>query len=112
MRALTAPTALGAAVLVASLLTGCPPSRHSPGTPAQGDLTAEPTPTATTTTTSAAPAPETAPASGPTSIVDRLLPTAEVPGLRAGWHWQDGDTGEPTTDPFGLCAKVDLASIG
>jgi hypothetical protein len=35
-----------------------------------------------------------------------------VPGLNAQWKWQDGDTGPAVTDPFGLCAKVDLASIG
>jgi hypothetical protein len=44
--------------------------------------------------------------------VDRLLPTAQVPGLNASWHWQDGATGAATTEPFGFCAKADLSSIG
>ena len=46
------------------------------------------------------------------SLTDRLLPTTKVPGLNAQWHWQDGDTGQPTADPFGVCAKTDLLSIG
>jgi len=46
------------------------------------------------------------------SLLDRLLPTGEVAGLNSAWKWQDGDTGQPTTDPFGVCAKADLLSIG
>jgi hypothetical protein len=45
-------------------------------------------------------------------LVDRLLPTAQVPGLNAQWKWQDGETGAATGDPFGVCAKADLVSIG
>jgi hypothetical protein len=41
-----------------------------------------------------------------------LLPTDLVPGLNATWKWQDGDTGTPPADPFGLCANADLLSIG
>ena len=110
MRASTAPTALGVALLVAGLLAGCTDSGDSPRTPAQGDVSAQPTPS--DTPTSSSPVTPTTSAASPASAVDRLLPTAEVPGLRAGWQWQDGDTGPAGTDPFGVCAKADLASIG
>src|SRR3954468_17993114 len=110
MRAPTALTALGVAVLVAGVLTGCTNSSDSPGTPTQGEVSAQPSPSDETTSSSPSPA-ATSPAS-PASPGDRLLPTAQVPGLRPGWQWQDGDTGPAGTDPFGVCAKVDLASIG
>lgn len=54
----------------------------------------------------------TSPLPSPATLTDRLLSTEQVPGLNASWHWQDGETGAAGTDPFGLCAKVDLASIG
>jgi hypothetical protein len=109
-----------AAVLLAALLTtaGCAGSDDSPGTPQAG--TSPTGPTASTSMQATQPTPPTesttAPtASGPPSpaaLVDRLLPTGLVPGLTRTWKWQDGDTGEPTTDPFGTCAKTDLLSIG
>ena len=110
MRASTAPTVLGVALLVTGLLTGCTHSDDSPGTPAQGEVSARPTPSAPTTSPS--PAPSTTSPKTPASPADRLLTTAQVPGLRPGWQWQDGETGPAGTDPFGVCAKVDLASIG
>jgi hypothetical protein len=110
MRASTAPVALGAAFLVAGLLTGCTHSGDSPDTAAQGDVTAQPTPS--DRTTSASPDPATSAPATATSPADPLLPTAAVPGLNARWHWQDGETGPAGTDPFGVCAKADLASIG
>jgi hypothetical protein len=110
MRASIAPATLGAALLAIGLLTGCTDSGDSPGTPAQGDVTAQPTPADPTTSSS----PETT-ASSPASAsspADPLVPTAAVPGLKPGWQWQEGETGPAGTDPFGVCAKVDLASIG
>jgi hypothetical protein len=106
MRAVPASAALLAALIVAS---GCTSSDDSPSSPERGS-------SPTVTTTSATPEPASTPAStappSPTSLLDRLLPTGLVPGLNAQWKWQDGDTGPAVTDPFGLCAKVDLASIG
>jgi hypothetical protein len=96
-----------------ALAAGCAGSGDSPASPETGvspETTAPPsetaTPTAPVTTT-----PSTSP-TGALPLLDRLLPTAQVPGLNAQWHWQDGDTGQPTDDPFGLCAKADLLSIG
>lgn len=110
MRAVPASAALLAALFVAS---GCTGSDNSPdNSPAQPETGDAPT----VQTTSATPEPTTTPTASatpsPASLVDRLLPTGLVPGLNAGWKWQDGDTGPAVTDPFGFCAKVDLASVG
>lgn len=98
-------------------LAACSSKKDSPShevvdpTPiASGPTTATTTPTDPATT---APAPVTATTPGvPVSLPDRLLATSAVPGLNAGWHWQDGNTGPAGTDSFGACAKVDLVSIG
>ncbi len=107
------------AALVALALTGCT-SEEEPATPDAGP---DPTPMLTT----AAPTPTSAPIGEPTvtsvptptpttptalTLKQRLLPTASVPGLNAQWVWQDGKTRQAGTRPFGICAKVDLASIG
>jgi hypothetical protein len=113
MRALPASATLVAALLLAA---GCTDSSDSPGAPEAGDPPATqtsspvgPTPTPTSTPTASEP-------SAPLSLVDRLLPTGQVPGLNAAWHWQDGVTGPAGSEPFGLCAQTspgaDLASIG
>jgi hypothetical protein len=115
MRALRVPpvTALACLVLPLALAAGCTSSADAPASPQTGvsPVTTTPTtatsaPAETTTTATSEPTPDATP------LVDRLLPTGEVPGLNAQWHWQDGDTGQPTDDPFGLCAKADLLSIG
>ena len=107
MRALPAAAVLLVACLVVS---GCTGSDDSPSRPETGVSPTVPTTTsAPTGPTSAASMSAT---SSPSTLIDRLLPTGLVPGLNAGWTWQDGDTGPAVTDPFGLCAKVDLASIG
>ena len=64
--------------------------------------------------TSPATPPSSTPPASPTALplADRLLATAQVPALDAQRPWQDGDTGPATTDPFGVCAKADLTSIG
>jgi hypothetical protein len=109
MRAFPLPAAvLGALVLVG----GC---THGDSTAARG---ASDSPT--TQLSSDAPVPTEQPSGTFTatgspasvSLLDRLLPTGDVAGLNAQWKWQDGDTGQPTTDPFGACAKADLLSIG
>ena len=106
--------ALVATLSLATLFmaAGCTDTDDAPAAPETGDSPAAPR------TSASAPAPATpagtaaepTPADPP--LVDRLLPTRLVPGLSDGWAWQDGDTGAPSTDPFGLCAKADLASIG
>jgi len=102
------------AALVVLGLTGCT-SEDEP-TPA-----VENTPTATPTVTpSSEPTPEVTPTPTPTTtptavaltLKQRLLPTASVPGLNDRWEWQDGKTRQAGTKPFGICAKVDLSSIG
>jgi hypothetical protein len=111
MHAPSASRLMAVVVLAGLVLSGCTDPDDSPGKPETGDSpttrtsssASEPTPTPTTST------PE------PTDdrpLVDRLLPTGQVPGLNAQWKWQDGDTGTPPDDPFGLCAKADLLSIG
>ncbi|MGO4257900.1 hypothetical protein [Marmoricola sp. RAF53] len=77
-----------------------------PGDPGE-DGTAEPTPGDSPSTPGGTPA-----TAAPASLADSLLATGQVPGLNASWKWQDGETGPAGTDPFGVCAKADLASIG
>jgi len=109
---------LSAVVLLGTLAltAGCTSTDDSPGTPETGD-----SPAASSSSTAPEPSaepsasslPPTADASTAISLVERLLPTGEVPGLNAQWQWQDGLTAmvaSPT--PFGFCAKADLASIG
>jgi hypothetical protein len=95
------------------LAAGCTDSGDSPASPETGvsPVTSAPPSSPTEPTESAA----TSPSESPTEslpLLDRLLPTALVPGLNAQWHWQDGDTGQPADEPFGLCARADLLSIG
>jgi hypothetical protein len=101
------------------LASGCTDSQDSPARPETGvspETSAPPSATSTPSTptgaaTTVTPA-TSATASEAPALVDRLLPTGQVPGLNAQWHWQDGDTGQPTGEPFGLCARADLLSIG
>ena len=113
MRALS----LSAALLGTLALTAGCAADHSSGTPSAPPTTQvtssspEPTEQLSGTFTPTG-SPEPAAPTAPTALLDRLLPTGLVPGLNSTWNWQDGDTGEPTTDPFGACAKADLLSIG
>ena len=97
--------------VLALAISACTSKTDSPraGTPGQNpdSPTATATPTATPSFTSSPSA-----SSSPLTLTDRLLATAEVPGLNATWHWQDGETGPANTDPFGSCARADLTSIG
>lgn len=115
MRALPASGRLAGAVLACLLVTSaCTNSDDSPPAPAAGEQPSTPAPAATPTTTTGAATPSvTATASpSPPALTDRLIPTSAVPGLNNAWTWQDGETGPASTEPFGFCAKVDLASIG
>jgi hypothetical protein len=115
MRALPASGRLAGAVLACLLVaSACTNSDDTPPTPAAGEQpSTQPPATPPTTTTGAASPSATATASpSPETLTDRLLPTSAVPGLNAAWRWQDGETGPASTEPFGFCAKVDLASIG
>ncbi len=101
--------ALALAVLLGT--AGCTSKNNAPS-----HETVDPTPTQITTpaaTISGSPTPTVTPSIvTPATLTDRLLATSAVPGLNATWHWQDGNTGPAGTDPFGICAKVDLGSIG
>jgi hypothetical protein len=102
---------LSAAVLGTLALTAGCAADDSSGTPSAP-------PTTQVTSSSPAPSEQLSGTATPTespatpALLDRLLPTGQVPGLDSSWEWQDGDSGQPTADPFGVCAKVDLASIG
>ena len=110
MHARTLSLALASAALLGPAVAGCADTPDATGTtprtstPTEQVSTEAPEPTPTTSTPSE-------PAS-PAALTDRLLATARVPGLNAQWRWQDGETGPATTDPFGVCAKADLLSIG
>lgn len=107
--ALARTAALALAVLLGT--AGCTSKNNSPS-----HETVDPTPTQITTpaeTIGDSPTPTVTPSVvTPATLTDRLLATSAVPGLNATWHWQDGNTGPAGTDPFGVCAKVDLTSIG
>jgi hypothetical protein len=112
---------LGAAAATAVLLlaAGCTGSDDSPAAPETPDSPVAESPSGEPSSTPEQPSPSSS-TSATTStaepLVDRLIPTGEVPGLNPQWKWQDGDTGQPTTEPFGLCAQTapgaDLLSIG
>ena len=112
MRALAAST-----VLLGALLVGGCGGTHASGVPDLGDSPSTgssshaPEPTDPPDPTES-PSGTLTPPDEPIPLVDRLLPTGLVPGLNAQWKWQDGDTGTPKADPLGVCAKVDLPSIG
>jgi hypothetical protein len=107
MRSLRAARRTPALLLAGLLLTaGCTDTDDSPSTPEAADPPSaqtsssapEPSPTSTT------PAPTTS--ASPASLTDRLLATADVPGLNAQWQWQDGRTRPARSKPFGMCAQT------
>lgn len=113
MRALSRSLVLVA--VSATLLAGCADSDGEPKEPAAQDSPATSAPAGTPTNPATPAAPEsTAPTTpaGPATLAERLLSTAEVPGLNASWHWQDGETGPAPAGPFGVCARASLADIG
>lgn len=105
---------LRAAALLAglALAAGCTSTHDSPRKPQTGSSPSAPGSSSAPEPSATPNSPAASPTTDDTPLVDRLLPTDLVPGLNATWKWQDGDTGVPSTDPFGLCAKVDLLSIG
>lgn len=98
-------------------------SSSAPSSASAPDPTTEPTaasPTATVTvtetptasasaSTSATPS-ATAPA--PTTAQEALLTATQVPRLNAESAWRESATGDAPQDPFGLCAKFDVLSVG
>jgi hypothetical protein len=92
-----------------AVVAGC---GGTPDAPASPDTVGSTSPTESAT--SPAKPPSSTPPASPTAVplADRLLATDQVPALNAQRPWQDGETGPATTDPFGVCAKADLASIG
>lgn len=119
MRARTLSLAMASAAMLGPVVAGCsssagptatPPTSATPS-PQTSTSSSEPTPTAATSSPTAptSPPPTT---DTPHTLTERLLPTAQVPGLNAQWQWQDGETGPAATEPFGTCAKADLLSIG
>lgn len=114
------PVVVAAALLAG--LSGCgtdPAATTDPGaTPPPTTATASPvaSPVASPGTPDSTDLPGTPTASPPQDVVAvlkaQLLPSAEVPGLNARWQWQDGKTRRATTTGFGVCGRVDLATIG
>lgn len=107
MRAFPKYAALTVACLFAA--AACTNADDSPGNAESATSPSVPSPSNTPETPQT---PTTPTPTNPASLIDRLLPTGDVVGLNAEWHWQDGVTKETSTDTFGLCAKADLASIG
>ncbi|MBO9520785.1 MAG: hypothetical protein J7518_04530 [Nocardioidaceae bacterium] len=99
-----------AATACAALLAGCG-ADDEPSKPVAEDTPATSAPVTPAPTT---PAPETSAPStpDPATLSDRLLLTAQVPGLNAQWHWQDGRTAQLGTEPSNICAQASLVDIG
>lgn len=120
MERLVTRLATGVVAAVLLVATGCTSSADHPRAPETPDsppaYSSSVAPGLPSTASSATTPPASSAAPSDTPLVDRLLPTGLVPGLNAQWVWQDGDTGQPTADPFGLCAQTapgaDLSSIG
>lgn len=126
MRALPRPVValVACAVLSSGLLSGCG-SDDDPGATPSSEAPATDTPTSSAPSTSTPATPTQTPTQTPTETASespttapsavplraRLLPTDDVPGLNASWHWQNGKTGTGTK-PFGICAKASLIDIG
>lgn len=105
--------ALPAVAALALLLSACgdgSPEASAPGpspAPSQVGPPVTPAPSAATAPTATASG-----SAAPATLLDRLVATADVPGLNDTWAWQDGTTGPASAEAFGDCAKVDLVSIG
>jgi len=102
--------ALSAALVL--LVTSCGSDDGQPSSESAGatPTAVVPSPTETPSSPPVTSTPTTAPS--PQTLADRLLQTEQVPGFNPQWEWQDGETGPAGADAFGLCATVDLASIG
>jgi hypothetical protein len=100
------------AVACLAVVVGCAGKDDAPTTAPAGESPSVQTPSSTTETPASSGTVSAEPSPADTPLIDRLVPTGDVPGLNAQWRWQDGDTGPAGTELFGLCAKADLASIG
>jgi hypothetical protein len=105
-------TLLAACALPLATLTGCTHDTDKPGKPQAGQSPVTAAPTTGTPSQTVPATPTDTPTSTPATPADRLLTTAEVPGLNPAWHWQDGKTGPAGSTPFGICAKASLTDIG
>jgi hypothetical protein len=108
------------AVACAGVLSGCSVTRDDdndkPQTSDVTDPTPEATPTpsqettpSTTASASPTPTPSTTAAATPAAA---LLAAGELPQLNASSPWTEQRTGPAGTQPFGLCQKFDLLTIG
>jgi hypothetical protein len=122
--------AVAAVVALTGLLAGCSgqdagagPSASSSSTPspsatASATASATPSPTPTSGSPSATSTPSESPTATPSptrvrGLADRLLPAADVPGLRPGARWMLGTTGpESPSSSFGTCQRFSALSIG
>ena len=96
------------ALLIAGLLltAGCTDTDDSPSTPEAADRPSVQTSSSGPEPSPTTAAPDPATSTSPASLTDRLLATADVPGLNAQWQWQDGRTRPARSKPFGLCAQT------
>ncbi|MCW2850284.1 MAG: hypothetical protein JWR90_4258 [Marmoricola sp.] len=111
------------AVISSGALAGCSVSRDDEPNASASEPTRTPTPTATeeptaqpsaTVTVTASPEPSTSPTTGgpaPTPAA-ALLSAAELPQLNPTSRWTERRTGPAGQQPFGLCQKFDLLTIG
>lgn len=101
-----------AVVAIVAVVTGCAGNDDQPSTAPAGESPSAHRSSGTPETPASSDPVSAGPSPADLPLVDRLIPTGDVPGLNARWRWQDGKTGPAGTELFGLCAKVDLASIG
>lgn len=119
----TVVTLAAGAVLGAGVLSGCSISRDDDTPPPQTSDTTEPTPDASPTpssdpvpsptpSTSPTAAPATPSSTAPATPAAALLAAGELPQLNPSTPWTEKRTGAAGMQPFGLCQKFDLLTIG
>ena len=111
------PAIVLALLLSGSLVGGCGVSNdEDPSTQSTVTQTPAPSPQETVTeTVTPTPTPTPTPteaASESATPEAALLSAAEMPSLNDTVQWKLRDTGPVSSRPFGLCAKVDMLSIG
>ena len=104
-----------ALVALGVALSGCSVTRDDEPTGQGGTASSEPSsspsPTATVTVTESA-SPTPTESTAPTGPGAELLTATEFPQLNEISPWAEKSTGEAGSEPFGLCQKFDLLSIG
>jgi hypothetical protein len=105
-------------LLAAGVLSGCGVSSDDKPSSAASDSASPDATESATPTESASPSPSetvqspTAAASPTLSPQKALLTAQEMPRLNDELAWRPVRTGSVSSDPFGLCAKFDVLSIG